>query len=170
MKTYKLKKDIFKKWYTLTEEQVMILWIKQEDLEEVKCIDWASNGMYVGEEKITQHYYIDVNFNIDDWEWYANKWLSFKTKEQAQDFADKLKALKTIWKRKTENDWDYIPDWDNSNEDKYYIYLDSLSDNLQCTYANTSKSQTFCPYYSSKNIIDRAKKELEKEYLILLKQ
>ena len=193
MKSYKLKKDIFKEWDILIEEQVKALWIKEEYLEDIE-INWASNGLGINNSKEINTDTVDICYWVDEnnksrvWNQYAITWLRFDTLDNAKKFAGKLEALRKIRKRKTYNDWEYVPNWKNSKEKKYYIYYayseliqkynsicfgiqpeSYLKGIIKCGFDAIWNHQAFLPYYSSEDIWDRAIKELGEEYLILLR-
>ena len=134
--------------------------------------EWASNGMYVWEAKYIQHWYIYETWKISPSNSCTNTHLlKFKEKEQAQLFVNKLKALKTIWRFKTENDGEFEPDWNNDEEYKYsiaYTYCNDWKVWLKWMHDADLADQAFTPYFSSWKIAEQAIKELEVEYKLLL--
>ncbi len=137
------------------------------DLPEEKK-ERASNGMYIGEDwEDVDHYFIDsFGYAMFDNK-KAIRWFAFDTEEDAIRFVNKQKALAKIWQRKTENDWDYIPDWKDEREVKYYILYAYSERKLISDWNRKYRYQYLTPYYSSKEIAEKAIKELEKEYKIL---
>lgn len=127
-----------------------------EPVEEKK--EFASNGMYIWDKK---------------WSW---SWLklgddeyTFRYDSDAILFTEKLLALRTIWKWKTENDWDFEPDWNNDKELKFF--MDYCYNDKDLNYNNWtlhSNDIPFLPYYSSEEMSLKACEELKEEYLLLL--
>lgn len=145
---------------SFTKQQVIDFWFTE--VEEKK--DVALNGMYVGDDDNVEHYrldeYLDVLCNNVD----ATRWLSFTTKEAAEKFAKKLKALKAIRKRKTENDGKALRD---SEADRcWYIFLCTTlgrtSIGTECT--RSFIHDWFLPTYTSYEAAQKAIEELEQEY------
>ena len=138
-----------------------------EPIEEPK--EWASNGMYVWEWKqyCEEFYkmwkYIDVCVERYDIE----EWISFRQKEEAQLFADKLKALKTIWKFKTESDWDFEPDWTDSIQVKYLVSYSEIR-GLYANLEHLNHDIPFMPWFSSEEITEEAIERCYGEYITLL--
>lgn len=130
--------------------------------------EWASNWMYIGNKIDAEYYFINNRMQtICKWDANIQEGLSFETRGKAQKFIAKLEASKSIWKWKTENDWDFNPDWENNNEEKYcicYIWEIWKLNNDTSRYLHIP----FIPYYSSNEISIRAINELEEEYLLLL--
>lgn len=105
--------------YQYTEKELLSLWF-----EEVKRKDTAYNGLYVWEESNINHYYVDLDYSIrwaSDW---SNILMSFPEKQHAEKRAKKLKALKAVRKRHAENDGDFVPDWNDDDQKKCFLYFD----------------------------------------------
>lgn len=69
---------------------------------------------------------IEINDNIDNSRFKAGNY--FKTSEQAEVIAEKIKYLLKLYQYKLMYDAEYEPDWSASNPDyKYYIYFNTLT-------------------------------------------
>ncbi len=130
-----------------------------------KKLERASNWMYIEDRSKVGYLYINKIWKQEQIKYFATIWLVFKTQEDAELWWKRQNALLSIRKRKTENDWDFIPDW-SDNTYKYFVYL-AYDDTLRISDETFAKIQPLIPCYSSKEIAERVIKELEKEYKIL---
>jgi len=113
--------------------------------------EWASNGLYIGEDIPTQY----------------SSWCIYRqTLAQAQRHNKRLEAYKNIRKRKTENDWDFVEDWEIGNKPKYCIGYDYARKKLFGNYRFTVRHNDI--YFSSEEICEKAIKEIEEDILIYL--
>lgn len=118
MNTERLLQEINK-----LEEQIQALKIMVSENEKI----WApSNG--------EQYYTIGQDFNVSPQIWNNHPldkqvyraFNYFKTEERAEQVAKKLKRLLKLEHYHDMFCPDYVPDWDNEEELKYYVYFDNL--------------------------------------------
>lgn len=129
--------------------------------------DWAENGLYLWEEIDIDCYQITWSWRVQKNQYKSDMFLSFKTQEQAELFRDKLLAIKNIWKWKTLNDWEFKPDWKDENQAKWSVYYKLNTLKLWIYDIYTLKSNDY-PVFSSEEIAEKAIKECEQDYLLLL--
>ena len=114
-----------------------------------------------------RYYFIDEELNVD-WQWFDNDDTDevifkynkvFKTEEEAQEYADYLKARK-------EYSYEFSKEeWGNNSIYKYYIYYDFKSKNFYVDYINYCGrvgSTYFKTYEKAQEFLDRYEKQILK--------
>ena len=129
------------------------------DVKEQK--EWSREGMYIWDGLISE---MD---NLIKTKWDISI-MGFKSFKSMKLFMDKLKALKTIISWKENNDGEFVPDYKNWEEGKFFVFYDHRVDKLTTWVVCYSSWTEFTPVYSSRFIATSACEELEKEYLIIL--
>lgn len=91
----------------------------------------------------------------------------FKTKEEAEFGLEKLK-IEAELRRFAEENNEYEIDWENRNQNKWFIYYDCVMKNIDIVYDTILR--THCIYFSSKEITKQAidyigEERLKKYYL-----
>lgn len=90
----------------------------------------------------------------------------FKTKAEAEKYAEYIKAEETLRRVIAEANEGWIPDWGNLKEEKCVIYLGTKQ--LEVFYFTGSKSQPSFMYIKSAELAEKLKKEYEKEFITYL--
>ena len=100
------------------------------------------------------YFYINKFGNVD-FDTYSSLWplgKVFKTEAEAQKYADYIKAEETLRRVIAEANQGWLPDWNNYDEDKYYIYFKTNEGKL---YVNCRKDLKDRPnFLYIKNISD----------------
>lgn len=78
--------------------------------------------------------------------------LYFDTKEEAEQFKREQTLIKKIkcWAKEQQGDWK--PDWNNDDEEKYYIYYSYDKERLESTWSYNSTNFTKLLYFKSQEI------------------
>lgn len=102
-----------------------------EKVDELKREYKEKNEKWIPEEG-EEYYFVDEELNVD-WNWFDNDDTDeaivkynkvFKTEEEAQEYADYLKARK-------EYSYEFSKEeWEDTRIDKYYIYYDYEDNNM----------------------------------------
>lgn len=101
----------------------------------------------------------DFNYNVGNY---------FKTKEQAENYIEKLLIEQELKDIALELNKGEETDWENSNQDKYYLGFDYYKDEIDYYVNNRSKKQgaIYCLYKNFKNVaIERIGEERLTKYL-----
>lgn len=113
-------------------------------------------------EDDTEMYYIDdytgeleeKTFDIcDDYNKHLYKiGLLFYTKEEAEQFLKEQTLIKKIkcWAKEQQGDWE--PDWNNTNQRKYCVDVDRLNKKTICDWCWGHDKLSKLPYFKSKEI------------------
>lgn len=107
----------------------------------------------------------DVNSICDNYHYDNNNY--FHIYERAKEVAKKIKMLLKLERLHDIYCPDYIPDWDCSYEEKYYVYYDYNDEVYKCDYVRISKRNDV--YFSTEEIAQKvcdilnAEKENEDE-------
>lgn len=88
----------------------------------------------------------------------------FKTKEEAEKYAEYIKAEETLKRVIAEANAGIVLDWTASNLIKYYINLDTTRDSLSYISSYVLKSQASFMYIKSKELAEKLMKEYEAEF------
>jgi len=125
----------------------------EEPIAQEQGREWASNGLFIGDYETDKEAY-------RDW------WLWRETEEQATKRNKRLRAYKNIRKRKTENDWDFVEDWENRSQTKCSLYYDYKNKEIKSELTTVISNWTI--YFSLLEICKKAIKEIEADILIYL--
>lgn len=134
-------------------------------------------------------YETPVNWKPEYGEWYSNvsergligwgKWRNegkdndifnlsrlFKTKAEAERYKEWLKAKRSIELEIARLNEGWIPDWDDINDDKYFVYL--LDNNPEVSSPSITKALPNSMYLRSKSLAEHLIETHEKELRIYL--
>lgn len=111
---------------------------------------------YLG--RIRQSNYTDT-YQADE-----TRYRVFKTKEEAEKYAEYIKAEETLKRVIAEANAGIVLDWTASNLIKYYINLDTTRDSLSYISSYVLKSQASFMYIKSKELAEKLMKEYEAEF------
>lgn len=168
------KEELLKEFNDKVEElkQELLAKIEQEDKEEKKpfLVDLPNDN--------DEFYYIDDYdnticersfhmYNSNNLFCYLNGSF-FKTKEEAEQHLKEQRLLFKIkqWAEIHNEDW--IPDWEDDNEEKHYIYYSNNYACLKTTYALTIGYIYKLPYFKTTEIAQACIDEFGEEILEVL--
>lgn len=122
-------------------------WQPKEEMENMYYINYLGN---VSTSYYTKKYHADeIRYEV------------FKTKEEAERYAEYIKAKETLRRVIAEANKGWIPDW-NGYEINYLIRL--YNNNLECLYYSNSKILPNFMYIKSKDLCYKLMEEYEKEF------
>ena len=137
-----------------------------EKIDELKREYKEKNEKWIPEEG-EEYYFIDEELNVG-WNWFDNDDTDevifkynkvFKTEEEAQEYADYLKARK-------EYSYEFSKEeWENDGIDKYSIYYDYDYNNVMIGLCNTFRNLNqiyFKTEEKAQEFIDKYKKQILK--------
>ena len=78
----------------------------------------------------------------------------FHTEEYAVEFAKKCKLIAMMLHCKWYLDRDYVPDWNNSDENKYYVFYNNFTNGFGVTVRTLSESVAFSNEESARKCAD----------------
>ena len=78
----------------------------------------------------------------------------FHTREYAQEFSKKCKLITMMLHCKWYLDRDYVPDWNNSDENKYYVFYNNFTNGFGVTVRTLSESVAFSNEESARKCAD----------------
>lgn len=112
------------------------------------------------EDAYTEDYLDKVKFVIGN---------CFRTEEDAENsnFLEYVDALYTVKKYIKEN-WYYIPDWNNHNQNNYQIIFDNGEKNFDYDWSNYYSSYSILPFLPSKEACDDVIANFSKELKTIL--
>ena len=115
-----------------------------------------------------QYYYLDYFSNIGiinraDDGGAETRYRVFKTIEEAEKYAEYVKAEETLRRVIAEVNEGWLPDWTNKDEHKYVVVL--YMDDLNIFKYETTKYQPNFMYIKSKELAEKLMKEYEEEFV-----
>ena len=115
-----------------------------------------------------QYYYLDYFSNIGiinraDDGGAETRYRVFKTIEEAEKYAEYVKAEETSRRVIAEVNDGWLPDWTNKDEHKYVVVL--YMDDLNIFKYETTKYQPNFMYIKSKELAEKLMKEYEEEFV-----
>ena len=121
-------------------------------------------------EESERYYYVDsqglipsaTKYNITQRD--KVRYRVFKTEEEAEKYAEYIKAEETLKRVIAEANAGIVLDWTASNLVKYYINLDTTRDSLSYISSYVLKSQASFMYIKSKELAEKLMKEYEAEF------
>ncbi len=121
-------------------EKVTIDWVeyvKKEDATIKKDNIRHPWRYWYPESNKTKHYYIDIFWNIQEWEYYAidtaKVWNAFETRQEAEKELEKRKAIVTIKRYISDTFGVFEPDWSDEKQEKYEIFYNHDDEEFRCT-------------------------------------
>lgn len=92
----------------------------------------------------------------------------FKTKSEAQKYADYIKAEETLRRVIAEANEGWLPDWNNSNESKCYICFKTNEDKLSTDWVKFTKNKPSFMYIKNTKIAEQIIADYKKELITYL--
>ena len=122
-----------------------------------------------------------LEFNIGDVVWYMDadskvynykncvsearhNYNNFHTFEYAKEFAEKCHEIAMLLHCKWYVDRDYVPNWENAKELRYFLYFDSKEDKYDVTYVVRTHVKYPMVFFSNKDAAQKAADWMNKRH------
>lgn len=116
------------------------------------------------------YYYVTEKGSVNRYRYgddvYPNRYRVFKTKVEAQKYAEYVKAEETLRRVIVEANEGWLPEWNNGRTPNYIVVLEDLQ--LDVFSFNRVKYLPKFMYIKSAELAEKLKKEYEKEFIIYL--
>jgi hypothetical protein len=93
-----------------------------------------------------------------------NNYNNFHTFEYAKEFADICREIAMLLHCKWHIDRDYVPDWKDATEPKYFLYFDSKKDKYDITYVFFTHVKYPMVFFSNKDVAKKAADWMNKRH------
>ena len=152
------------------QKQIEEMKIKLADMEAE--LNKPEGGAYYWHPKKDgeAYYYVTEKGSVNRYRYgadvYPDRYRVFKTKVEAQKYAEYVKAEETLRRVIAISNEGWVPDWGNLKKEKCVIYLGTKQ--LEVFYFTGSKSQPSFIYIKSAELAKKLMKEYEKEFITYL--